>query len=121
MDNKDTSSLGLEPHVAAFLSYVFFTGIIFLMIEKENKYIRFHAWQSVAFLAAIVMIFVGCKIVIGILMMVFAPLAGLVEFLLWITLMVCVVFWIVSMVKAYKGEMYQLPIVGDIAKKQAQC
>ena len=41
------ASVGLSSNVAAALSYFFITGIIFLVVEKENKFVRFHAWQSI--------------------------------------------------------------------------
>ena len=43
------TSLGIEPHIATFLSYFLgFTGIIFYLLEEENKFVRFHAFQSMA-------------------------------------------------------------------------
>ena len=70
------------------------------MIEKENKFVRFHAMQSIILsVAATVMGFV--------------PLVGLLASLAYIVL------WIVMMIKAYNGEKFKLPIIGDIAEKNA--
>ena len=51
MDQNDTgkTSTGMQPNVAGLLCYLvgFVTGIVFLIIEKENKFVRFHAMQSI--------------------------------------------------------------------------
>jgi uncharacterized membrane protein len=99
---KKTSS-GLQENVASLLCYVlgWITGIIFLVIEKDNKTVRFHAWQS---------IFVfGIFTILG-----FIPLIG------WILGIVAFILWIVLMYKAYKGEMFKLPLVGNLAEKYAK-
>ncbi len=76
----------------------FITGIILLLIEKDDKFVRFHAAQSI--------------VVFGVLFLVgFVPFVGIlvpaVSFVLWIVLM-----W-----KAFNGELYKLPYVGDWADK----
>ena len=47
---KKTTALGVSENVASLLTYVlgWITGIVFLLVEKENKTVRFHAWQSIA-------------------------------------------------------------------------
>ena len=112
MENKDLgkSSTGMQPNLAALLSYVvgIITGVIFFLIEKENKFVRFHAMQSILtfgfFLVAnAVLAFIP---VIGWAIM---PILGIVQLIVWIILMV----------KAYQGEKFKLPVVGDIAEKNA--
>lgn len=103
--NGEKTSTGLQPNVAALLSYLlgFVTGIIFLVIEKDNKFVRFHAMQStVTFLP----LFVG-QIVIG-----YIPIIGMLSILIGL---LSLVLWIILMIKAYQGEMFKLPIAGDIA------
>lgn len=104
------TTTGLQPNVAALLSYVlgFITGIIFYIIEKENKFVRFHAMQSIVVFVAlfILQVVIGFIPVIG---LVLAPIIGIVSLILWIVLMI----------KAYQGETFKLPIAGDIAEKQA--
>ena len=104
------TSLGMKPNVAALLSYLagILTGIIFYLLEKENKFVRFHAMQSIMtfgffFVLNIVLGFVP---VVGWSLM---PLVGIVQLIIWIVLMV----------KSYQGERFKLPIVGDIAEKNA--
>ncbi len=110
--NQDwgTTDTGIKANVAGLLCYLlgFVTGLIFLLIEKNNKFVRFHALQSIATFGSI---FVAQWVVA------FVPVMGpLVSGLLSIA---AVVLWIVLMVKAYQGEKYKLPYLGDIAEKNS--
>ena len=108
--NLGTTDTGIKPNVAALLSYLlgFVTGLIFLLIEKNNKFVRFHALQSIATFGFIFVI----QWVIS-----FVPVLGpIVSGLLSIA---AVILWIVLMVKAYQGEKYKLPWLGDIAEKNS--
>ena len=104
------TSTGMQPNVAALLSYVagFITGIIFFVLEKENKFVRFHAMQSILISAALFIL----QAVLG-----FIPGVGWV--LMPVVSIVGLILWILLMVKAYQGEKFKLPVVGDIAEKQA--
>lgn len=112
METKDLgkTSTGMQPNVAALLSYLLglVTGIIFYVIEKENKFVRFHAMQSiVAF---------GFLFVVGFILP-FIPVIGwIIMPMLWIAELI---LWVILMVKAYQGEMFKLPIAGDIAEKNS--
>lgn len=107
---KKTSS-GLQENVAGLLCYLFgwITGIIFLFIEKENKNVRFHAWQSIFVFGA----FTVLSIILN-----FIPILG--SILGWILSIIAFILWIVLMYKAYKGEMYKLPWAGNLAEKYAK-
>ncbi|MGI2335084.1 MAG: DUF4870 domain-containing protein [Dehalogenimonas sp.] len=101
--------MGLEPNVAALLCYLFgwVTGIIFFILEKDNKYVRFHALQSI--------------IVFGVLSVAGAVLGGMPFFGKLFEAgvgIITLVFWIILMVKAYQGEKYKMPWAGDFAEKQ---
>lgn len=101
------TSMGLEENIAGLLCYAlgWITGIVFLVLEKENKFVRFHAMQSIAtFLPLMVIVWV-----IGLIPFIgwaISPLIGLLALILWLILMF----------KAYQGEMYKLPVVGDFAE-----
>ncbi|MFC1646888.1 DUF4870 domain-containing protein [Patescibacteria group bacterium] len=85
----------------------FVTGIIFLLIEKENSFVRFHAMQSTLLFGGVFVL----NIALG-----FVPLLG---WLLGLLLSFAVfIMWIVLMWKAFQGETYKLPYVGDMAEKQ---
>jgi len=101
--------MNLEENVASALCYVLFwvTGIIFYIMETNNKIVRFHAMQSI-------LLFLPLHI--------FAVVFGF-WFLWWlggIIMIFVFILWVVLMLKAYQGEKFKLPIVGDIAEKQAQ-
>jgi uncharacterized membrane protein len=104
------SSTGLEQNVAAALSYLlgFITGIVFLIVEKDNTFVRFHAMQSTITFGGLFALYIVLTI----------SIVGWV-LLLPLTLLE-LVLWIVLMVKAFGGEMFKLPWVGDIAEKQVQ-
>jgi uncharacterized membrane protein len=117
-NNKDTGSKdpgtktnsGIEPNLAGLLCYAvwWITGIIFLLIEKENKFIRFHAIQSIFTFGAISII----QIILG-----FIPVVGwILGVIVWVA---AFILWILLMYQAYQGKMFKLPIVGDIAEKQS--
>jgi len=87
------------------------TGIVFLLTEKKNPYIRFHAMQSTILFGGIFLINIvlGLIPVLGwIVALILSPLLTLVSFILWLVLM-----W-----KAYNGEKYKVPYVGNLAEKQ---
>ncbi len=108
--NLGTTSCGMQPNVAALLSYLigFVTGIIFFLVEKENKFVRFHAMQSI--------IVFGFLFVLGVILPLLPILGWILLPFLWIA---DIVIWIVLMVKAYQGEYFKMPIAGDIAEKNS--
>ncbi|MPY88440.1 MAG: DUF4870 domain-containing protein [Luteitalea sp.] len=115
MDTTATekSSTGLEPNVAALLSYFLIVGIVFLVLEKESKFVRFHAMQSVALLVAWVAVWMALAIVGAI------PVFGWLTVLLWpLVGLAFLIVWILCLVKAYQGEWFRLPILGDFSAKQ---
>lgn len=105
---------GLTDNVAGLLAYVtIIPAIIFLVIEpyNRNRFIRFHAFQSIFFFVAVIIVSVVMPFIAVI------PFFGV---LLWA--LVCLaelILWLLLLFKAYSGEMWKLPVVGDIAEKQA--
>jgi uncharacterized membrane protein len=106
------TSSGLSDNSAAALSYVtIIPAIIFLVLEPYNKskFVRFHAFQSIAF----------CVVAFALhFILFFIPFLGWVLSLL--LSIVLFVLWIMTILKASKGEWYKLPLIGDFAMKQAQ-
>jgi uncharacterized membrane protein len=105
----EKTSTGLEANVAGLLCYVagWISGLIFILIEKENKFVRFHAVQSIIVFGALTL----ASIVLGwipVLNVVIVPLISVLGLVLWIVLMI----------KAYQGEKYKLPWAGNLAEKQ---
>ena len=116
MENKDlgTTSTGIQPNVAGLLSYLlgWVTGLIFFLIEKDNKFVRFHAMQSMIVFGGLTIFNIVFSMILSILRIYF----GFFFFqLIWLA---AFVLWIVLMIKAYQGEKFKLPVVGDIAEQQ---
>src|SRR5690606_16988233 len=106
---KKSTSTGLEDNIVGLLCYLVWpiTGIIFLILEKENKFIRFHALQSIITIVALTII----NFVLS-----FIPLIGwMLSPLVWL---LGVALWVVLMVKAYQNETFKLPVIGDICEQQ---
>ena len=113
----EKTSTGLEANVAGLLCYVlgWISGLVFILIEKENKFVRFHAVQSIAVFGAVtivqIVLFVLAQIpFIGLLFWILYAIVGLLAFVLWIVLMV----------KAYQGTMYKLPWAGNFAEERTK-
>ena len=109
-DSSGKTSTGIQPNLAGLLCYAgwWVTGIIFLILEKENRLIRFHAVQSIITFGAISVV----QFVLG-----FIPFIGwILSLLIWA---LSVIRWIVLMLKAYQNQMFKLPIAGDIAEKNS--
>lgn len=103
------TALGLPENVEALLTYVFgfLTGFLFLLIEKENQFVRFHAMQS---LSTFITLFVA-SFAVG-----FVPIIGWMIGLLLVP--VNFILWIFLMYKAFIGERYALPVIGAFVEKQ---
>jgi uncharacterized membrane protein len=99
---------GLSPNVAGLLCYVgaWVSGIIFLILEPENRFVRFHAVQSIVVFGTLTVAgtLLGLIPMVGV---VFSSIAGILGFIIWI----------VMMVKASNGEWYKLPWAGDVAER----
>ncbi len=119
------TNLGMAPNVAGLLCYVpcclgLVFAIVAAIVEKQSRFVRFHAFQSLLLNAAGLLIGIGIQIanvaaaMIGV---------GLLAVLFWILGMVVgfglLVVSILCMVKAYGNEEYSLPVLGEMAKKWA--
>ncbi len=95
---------GLPKNTAAALSYVlgWITGIVFLLLEKD-PFVRFHAMQSIIVFGGLMIL--SLLPVVG---WILSPLVMIGGFILWLVLIF----------KAYQGEEFMLPVVGEFAKKQ---
>jgi len=113
----------MSSNVAGLLAYILglITGIIFLVIEpyKNDRFVRFHAFQSIFFCIAVFALMIVWSIISG-LMLLLASFAwafvSLIGTLIWLA---AFVLWLFLMYKAYNNERYMLPIIGELAAKQA--
>lgn len=100
------TTLGLDEKVEAALSYLLFfvTGIVILLLEQKSYFVRFHAAQSTVTFIALYVLYLLAE---------FFPGERLLRALIAI---LYVIFWVVGIVKAYSGELYKFPVLGDIAE-----
>jgi len=105
-------------NLVAALSYLlgFITGVVILLIEKDDKFIRFHAMQSVIVFGGLFVINMVIGLIFGSIAVI-GILATLVNTLISIG---AIIIWIVSMIKAFQGQMFKWPIAGDLAEKQVR-
>lgn len=112
------SALGLDGNVTALIGYpVGILALILVFIEKENKFVRFHAFQSLLFWAAVFVIYILLGIFTGILFAVSTTLGGLFSMLFGLLALGVFAAMIFLAYKAYQGEMFKLPVIGDMAAK----
>lgn len=104
--NAQVTSTGLDENVAALLAYSlgFVTGLIFILLEKSSRFVRFHAMQSLVTFLAFFVAHVAADL-IPFLDRILRPLVDLFA----------IAIWVVCMVKAYQQEMFRLPIAAEIA------
>lgn len=112
---------GLAPNVASLLCYLctFITGIIFLLIEKDNKEVKFHAWQAIFLGAGSIVLQIAILILTAIMSAISGALATIISLLGTLVYLGIMVIWIIAMVKAYQGQKWKIPFIGDLAEKQA--
>jgi len=121
------SSTGLDENIAALLSYVFgwLSGLIFFLIEKDSKLVRFHAMQAILLNVAIAVAAFAIWIVVFIFYIIAAQLSdvlgmliGLVATLLWIAFSVSILIaWVMCLIRAYQSKYFKLPVIGNFAEK----
>jgi len=108
--NLGETSVGIQPNLEGLLCYFlgFITGLVFYIIERKNKFVRFHAIQSM-------LVFGG--FFIANLILIVIPFLGVV--LSMLLSLLSLVLWVILMIKAYQGEYFKLPVVGDVAEKKS--
>ena len=121
------SSTGLDENIAALLSYVFgwVSGLIFFLIEKDSRLVRFHAMQSLLFNVLVAVVGIALWIVLFVVFMIAAQISGtlatllsLVSVLVWgVFLLGILAGFILCLVKAFQGQYFKLPVIGNLAEK----
>jgi len=119
------TALGLDTNVGALLTYLPVCGIsliysiIVLVTEKENRLMRFHAFQSLLLFGVLIVGCVGVSIISIVLAFVSSTLSMLFGLLMWLVALAVIAAMVFMCVKAYQGEKFKLPFVGDMADKWA--
>lgn len=115
---------GLDPRYSGSLCYLLgpITGIYFILTEKSDRNIKFHAWQSTLLFFGLWAFLILASMLANLLGRI--PVVGLLFYymvdLFWF---VIPLGWLVAtallMYKAYQGERYSLPVVGELAAQNA--
>jgi uncharacterized membrane protein len=118
--NNSGQGSGLDPNIASALTYLcgVITAIIFLLVEKTNKTVRFHAWQSLFFSLGVFVINIALNFFSFFLTQIAGILGVLIAMITMIFGLGVFILWIVLMIKAYQGSTLTLPVVSDLARKQ---
>jgi uncharacterized membrane protein len=118
------ASAGMTSNVAGALAYVlgFITGIIFLVLDpfKNDKFVKFHAFQSIFFSVVVIgfsIVWAILSVILGLISMGF--LAGIMFLISLLIHLVFLCAWAFLIYKAYQNELYKAPIIGALAAKQA--
>ncbi len=116
------TSMGMDANIAAGLSYIvgWITGLIFFIMEKQNRFVRFHAMQSILFSAALTAFYVLLNIVSFALAIASIPFLGLL--LSGAGLLVAIgtlVVWIFLVINVFQGKYFKLPVLGNYAERYA--
>lgn len=106
-----STTLGWRENIEALLAYLFgwLSGIIFLILERKSTFVRFHALQSVTVFVSLFLLSAIAR---------FIPIVGWI-----ITILIpplSIILWLVLMYKAYHGEKYKLPVIGDWADEKTR-
>ena len=114
---RPSTTGGMSDNVAGMLAYVtIIPAIIFLVMEpyNKNRFVRFHAFQCLFFTVAWFVLWIALNIVAHI------PILGWLTILIWpLVGLAGLIIWIILLLKANGGQMYKLPVIGDMAEKQA--
>jgi uncharacterized membrane protein len=121
------SSTGLDENVAALLSYIFtwVTGLIFYLIEKDSRFVRFHAMQAILLGASTfvfgIVIYIAWAILLIIVVQISDVLAMLINLVLGLVLVVFylafLIGWVMCLIKAFQKQYFKLPVLGNFAEK----
>jgi uncharacterized membrane protein len=106
-ENTDRTALGCDANVAAALAYVlgWISGVVVLASERQNRFVRFHALQSILVFGGLSLAWFLCLSL---------PFGWLISFI--VLPPISAVLWLILMFKAYKGQRMKLPYVGDVAE-----
>lgn len=117
------ASSGLTSNLAAALSYVFgvITGIVFLVLEpyKRDRFVRFHAMQSILFCVAAIVISIAWSILEDVMITISGWAAVALTPIGLVISLGFFLFWLFLMFQAYSNKEFRIPILGAIAAKQA--
>lgn len=112
----------MDPHVAAMLAYLawWVTGILFYLVERDNRFVRFHAAQSIVAFGGISILGAVLMMTSFVLLFVWAEGFQVLMMLSQIVMLAGLLVWAICLFKAFSGEYFKLPVVGDFAERMAE-
>jgi uncharacterized membrane protein len=122
MSDVNTSSVnvsGLSDNAAGGLSYItIIPAIVFLIAEpyKKSSFVRFHAWQSIFFFIAWTVI----DILVGLVQHIVPSTVFLTMTALQLVALALFIVWLIVFIGAFSGKRIKLPVIGDLAERQAE-
>jgi uncharacterized membrane protein len=124
------SSTGLDENVASLLAYLFqwLGGLIFFLIEKDSRLVRFHAMQSILLSGVFWVGLIGLWILSFVLALILGQISGFLGSIVWLLMTLvelvfaaaCLIGVVLCMIKAYQGQYFKLPVLGNFAEKFSQ-
>jgi uncharacterized membrane protein len=123
MPTTERSSTGLDANIAAALSYFFglISGAIFFAMETDSRFVKFHAMQSMLASVAAIVLWIVYMVVWTVLVRIpfLGLIPGIVGFHGWAVLALgLLALWLFCMFKAFQGDRFKLPFLGEVAEKQ---
>jgi uncharacterized membrane protein len=115
-----TQSSGMDPKLAGLLAYLIppITGIIFFIIEKSNRVVRWHAAQSIVFGVAWIVVWVAFSVLSMILSAIIPIIGTIISLLVWIVVFLGgMILWVICLIKGYSGTMWRMPLIAPWADK----
>jgi uncharacterized membrane protein len=110
---SEKSSTGLDANIAAMLAYFVIPAFIFLVMKETSRFVRFHSMQAIILWVTSILISIVLSVAARI------PLIGLLVLPIWMLVALGIfLVWVLCMIKAFQGEEFKLPIIGDIAVQQ---
>lgn len=121
MDVRAASSTGLEPPFAGALAYLAgpLSGAVVLLAERNNRFVRFHAWQAILGLGGLALLAVLLLLSAFLGLFVSPKMFWTLQTLAAIAGLTWLVAWALCLVKAFRGSAWKLPLVGDLAERWA--
>ncbi|MEZ5345738.1 MAG: DUF4870 domain-containing protein [Pyrinomonadaceae bacterium] len=125
MENEK-SAIGLDGNVTALIGYLIgIVALVLIFIEKDNKFVRFHALQSVLWSVLVTVGIFAVAIIGSILTVILAQVSstlgsivGLILVLVYLGLFLALVGGLIfGAIKAFGGAEFKLPVVGNMAEK----
>ena len=119
-----STNLGVAPNVGGLLCYApccigLIFSIVAVIVEKQSRFLRFHAFQNLLFTGVIFVVSIALKIALMILASISLGLMGILSLLFIPFFLAIIAVQILLMVKAYNNEEWELPVIGPMARKYA--